>query len=85
MPRVPLEDPPKKITLSIPSSVLAQVELRLINPLTMQPAYGAVSQLMTSLIKRWLSEQKPVVNPALTTPLTSEPSKESEDGNTTNT
>lgn len=78
MPRQPLEDPPRKLTLSIPSSTLAQLELRLVDPVSLKTTYGALSGLMTSLIREWLSKQA-VVNTALT-PSSSEPSKEPNNG-----
>lgn len=71
MARPAHEDKPRKVTLSIPSSVMAQVELRLIDPLTLRAGYGSTSNLVTSLLKRWLEEQlrtvPVVVNEELTT------------------
>lgn len=40
----------------IPQEIAAQIELRLADPLRDRPTYGARSQLVTSLLIRYLSE-----------------------------
>jgi hypothetical protein len=77
MARPPKEDPPRKVTLSLPTSVAASVELRLIDPITMRPSYGALSNLVTGLLRQWLAGQV-VVNDALTitTSTTSDPKEQ---------
>lgn len=76
MPRSRNEDRPQKVTISVPETVITRVNLLLIDPMTLKPAYGALSMLMTSLLKQWLSEQgsKEVVeNTVTTTTETKEP------------
>lgn len=51
-------DPPVEKALSLPSSVVAEVELRLYDPSTQKTRYGAFAQLVESLLRQWLSEQK---------------------------
>ena len=55
------EDPPRKLTLSIPASTLAQVELHLLDPVAGRVGYGNMSGLVTSLFKQWLASQ-PIIN-----------------------
>jgi hypothetical protein len=69
MPRPNKEDTPRKVTLSLPSSIMTQTELILIDPVTLRTSYGAMSALVASLLKRWLEEQT-VVNKPLTTTTT---------------
>lgn len=65
------EDTPRRINLSLPGSLLARVELHLLDPLTMRPVYGSVSALIAALLRDWVA-QKSAVNPALTTHRTEE-------------
>lgn len=74
MPRKPLEDPPRKVTLSVPSSMMAQIELRLYDPTSGMTKYGALSTLVSALLRNWISEQNnEVVNNPLSTTTTKEP------------
>ena len=79
MPRKPLEDPPRKVTLNVPSSVMVQLELRLYDPMSGMTRYGALSNLITALLRNWITEQNN--NNVVNTPLTTSLTKESVDGN----
>lgn len=57
MPRKPLTDRPTEWKLSIPSSLAARIELRLVDPLTGKPKHGARSRLVNELLRAWLSQQ----------------------------
>jgi len=51
-------DPPVEWKINIPTSVVAKVELLLMDPLTGRPRHGARSKLMASLLKEWLDKQQ---------------------------
>ena len=51
-------DPPRQIKLSIPGSVLTQVEVLLFDPVRAKREYGALSRLTTALYREWIEEQK---------------------------
>jgi Arc/MetJ-type ribon-helix-helix transcriptional regulator len=57
MPRRKLADPPIEVHLSIPSSLLAQVDKHLIDPIRGKPKYGARSELIKSLLTQWLASK----------------------------
>lgn len=42
--------------ISLPAALAAEVELRLLDPLTKKPGYAARSRLIEELLKRWLSD-----------------------------
>jgi len=57
MPREPHIDPPVRLHVAVPESVLAAVDLALFNPVTGKVKYGARSDLITGLLKSWLTQQ----------------------------
>ena len=59
MGKAPNADPPVEITLSIPESVRAQVDILLWDPVRNKPKYAALSTLTTKLYRAWIKEQKP--------------------------
>ena len=54
--RKPLADPPISKELSLPSSLVAEVELRLYDPSTGKPKYGAFAQLVERLLRDWIRQ-----------------------------
>ncbi len=56
MARPKKTDRPRKITVSVPASVMAKVELKLLDPLRGRARYGALSGLMTDLLRGWIEE-----------------------------
>lgn len=54
MPRRKLTDRPRNITLSLPESLVEEVEERLKNGMGGKVPYGAWRQLTILLLKRWL-------------------------------
>jgi len=58
MTRPLLTDRPKKVTLSLPTSVFNQVHLLLLDPLRARTRYGKLSGLVTSLLYKWLEDQR---------------------------
>ena len=56
--RPALTDKPVEWKVNIPSSVVAEVTLFLVDPLTGKTTYGARSTLMTQLLREWVSTQK---------------------------
>lgn len=57
MSRRKYTDPRVKWHIYIPSTLAAQVELLLLDPFLGQPKFGAKSELVTSLLQKWLDEQ----------------------------
>jgi len=53
-----LTDRPKKVTVSIPESVFSKVHLLVLDPLRARTRYGTLSGLITSLLRKWLEEQR---------------------------
>lgn len=51
-------DRPHEWKLSLPSSVVAPIELILADPLTGRPKHGARARLVTSLLREWLEKQR---------------------------
>lgn len=49
-------DPPVEVRVNIPESVLAEVDLRLFDPLRGRIRYGARSKLVTRLLRSWLEK-----------------------------
>lgn len=58
MPRPSLNDPPKEIKISLPSSLVAKMELLLYDPMRQKPLYGSRSSLVRQLLERWVEEQE---------------------------
>ena len=54
----PHADPPVEWKVSIPTSIAAQVELILTDPLTGKPKHGARAKLIAQLLRTWVDEQK---------------------------
>ena len=54
MPRRKLTDPPIEIHISIPTSLLTQVDQELIDPMRGKPRYAARSHLIRRLLIEWL-------------------------------
>lgn len=48
------KDPYVKWLITMPESLAAQVELRLLDPVLNQPRYGARAKLMQALVQKWL-------------------------------
>lgn len=49
------KDPYVKWLITMPESVAAQAELRLLDPVLNQPRYGARAKLVQTLIQKWLA------------------------------
>lgn len=69
MPRTKLTDPTVIKRLYLRQTLVAQVELRLMNPMRGRPQYGAWGKLIEQLLTRWLEEeaqaaQQPIFTPA---------------------
>ena len=58
MGRPKLADPPTEISVSIPTTLLAKVDLYLFDPLRSRVAYGARSRLITQLLNGWVSDRE---------------------------
>lgn len=56
--RKPLADPPVSKELSLPSSLVAEVELRLYDPTTGRVRYGAFAALVERLLREYLDKEK---------------------------
>lgn len=54
MPRKKLADPPVEIHISLPSSIVARLEILLADPLTGKPRYGARARLINRLVNDWI-------------------------------
>lgn len=65
--RKPHNDPPVKVHISLPTSLVAKVELSLFDPARGRIRYGGLSELLQSLLTRWLDDIK---NGPITQPLT---------------
>lgn len=50
-------DRPVRQVVYIPSSVMAHVELLLLDPVSSKLKHGALSELTTSLYRSWLAER----------------------------
>jgi hypothetical protein len=50
-------DPRVKWHIYIPSTLAAQIELLLLDPFLGQPKFGAKSELVTSLLQKWLDDK----------------------------
>ena len=57
MPHLTHHDRPATWHLSLPGSLALQVEARLIDPMTGSVKWGARTQLMQSLLRKWLADQ----------------------------
>lgn len=57
---MPKQRPEKlaKIKVSLPASLLAQVDIHFFDPVTGKPRYGARSALIERLLRKWVREQK---------------------------
>lgn len=67
--RKPLSDPPRKIHVSLPTSLLRDVDDTLHDPVRNKRAYGSLSSLMRNLLEDWLAEQKGPLNSEIKEPL----------------
>ena len=56
--RKPLADPPVRKELSLPSSLVAQLELRMYDPSTMRVKYGGFSGLVERLLREFLAKEQ---------------------------
>lgn len=56
--RSPLVDRPVRKELSLPSSIVAEVELRLYDPSLQRVKYSAFSALVERLLREWLEKEK---------------------------
>lgn len=57
--RKALADPPVEKSLNLPSSLVAEVELRLFDPSTNKVKYGEFAKLVERLLREWLQEGAP--------------------------
>ena len=44
--------------ISLPAGIAAEVEMLLLDPLTGKPSYAKRSELIVSLLQRWLEEHR---------------------------
>ena len=51
-------EPSEQLNVNISASVLADVRSRLQDPLTRRTRYGAMNELVESLLRHWLKEQQ---------------------------
>jgi len=51
-------DPPVEMRINVPQSIAAKMELLLLDPLTRRPRYGARSDLITKLLREWISSKE---------------------------
>ncbi len=58
MPREPHTDPPKEVQLSLPTSLVDEVDLLLFDPVRGKLRYGARSILVARLLRTWLDAQR---------------------------
>lgn len=58
--RKPLADPPVEKSLSLPGSLVAEVELRFYDPSTLKVRYGAFAALVERLLREWLAKGAPL-------------------------
>ena len=58
MPRERHTDPPKEVNLSLPTSLVDEVDLLLFNPTRGKLRYGARSKLIAGLLRQWLNAQR---------------------------
>ena len=58
MPREPHIDPPKEVQLSLPTSLVDEVDLLLFDPVRGKLRYGARSNLIARLLRTWLDAQR---------------------------
>ena len=58
MPRERHLDPPKEVNLSLPTSLVDEVDLLLFNPTRGKLRYGARSRLVTVLLRQWINSQR---------------------------
>jgi hypothetical protein len=56
--RKKLLDRPIDVHVTLPSSVVAQLEILLADPLTGKPKHGSRAKLITRLVKQWIAEQQ---------------------------
>lgn len=57
MPRIKSTDPSVKFQVHIPGSVYAKVSLELFSEVEGKIPFGALSYLVTDLLRKWLSER----------------------------
>lgn len=57
MPRKKLADEPIEKKLSLPGSLVEEVEYLLRDPVRNKPRYGAFGALVTSLLREWVKEK----------------------------
>ena len=58
MSREPHLDPPKEVNLSLPTSLVDEVDLLLFNPTRGKLRYGGRSRLVAMLLRQWLDAQR---------------------------
>ncbi len=58
MPREKRSDRPIKLTISLPETVLGEIQLSLYSSVSQRIPYGAISELFTQLAREWLLERK---------------------------
>ncbi len=58
MPREKLLDRPIEKCISLPGTLVYQIEILNIDPLTNKVRYGALSKLITQLLREWVQKQQ---------------------------
>lgn len=58
--RKELLDPPVEKSINLPSSLVAEVELRMFDPSTNKVVYGGWSKLTERLFREWLAKGAPL-------------------------
>lgn len=56
--RRPRVDPPTQWEISLPTSLVVEVELHILDPVRRTHAFGARSALVQRLLREWLDKQK---------------------------
>lgn len=58
MPRRRHTDPPSKVTINLPSTLLSKVNILLFDPIRGKRHYGGLSALITRLLVNWVKDQQ---------------------------
>lgn len=60
MPRKAHTDPPKKVTITLPETLKAEVDLLLFDPVRGKRAYGDLSTLIARLLREWVETKRTI-------------------------
>lgn len=58
MPYPKRTEPSEQLNVNISASVMADVRSRLQDPMTRRTRYGAMNELVESLLRNWIKEQQ---------------------------